>query len=160
MLGEFKVLHVNIGKRKTAHWSPFCDERLASFEALAVIEPYVYEDLDTGEPVFPVERNWQLFAPNVKHEGEVRYAYRAATWVNKRHAVDQVALPSGDMVTVTVPTNRGAVSIVSAYDLKSTDSQAAIEEQLRSKLRTIKEAFDRVKALTLINRGGTQVDVC
>jgi hypothetical protein len=48
MLGEFKVLHVNIGKRKTAHWSLFCDESLAGFDALSVVEPYIYEDLDTG----------------------------------------------------------------------------------------------------------------
>ena len=86
MLGEFKVLHVNLGKRKTAHCSLFCDESLASFDALAVVEPYICEDLDNGEPTFPVERNWQLFAPNVRHQGEVRYAYRAAMWVNKRHA--------------------------------------------------------------------------
>jgi hypothetical protein len=57
MLGDFKVLHVNIGKRKTAHWSLFCDESLASFDALVVVEPYIYEDLDTGELALPVERN-------------------------------------------------------------------------------------------------------
>ena len=49
------------GKRKTGHWSLFCDESLASFDALAVVEPYIYEDLDTGEPACPIERNWQLF---------------------------------------------------------------------------------------------------
>lgn len=159
MLRDFKVLHVNIGKRKTAHWSLFCDESLANFDALAVVEPYIYEDLDNGEPAFPVERNWQLFVPNVRHEGDVRYAYRAAMWVNKKHAAQQTTLPSGDMVAVTIPTNRGAVLIVSAYDVKSTDGRAANEEQLQSKLRTIKDAYDGVKALTLSNGGGTQVDL-
>ena len=102
MLEEFKVLHANIGKRKTAHWSLFCDESLAGFDALPVVEPYIYEDLDTGEPALPVERNWQLFKPSTRHEGEARYAYRASVWVNKRHAAQQTALPSGDMVAVTV----------------------------------------------------------
>jgi hypothetical protein len=157
MLGEFKVLHVNIGKRKTAHWSLFCDESLADFDALAVVESYIYEDLDTWEPAFPAERNWQLFVPNVRHAGEVRYAYRAAMWVNKRHAAQQAALPSGDMVAVTIPTNRGAAFVVSAYDVKSTDGQLANEEQLQSKLRTVKDVYDGVKALTLSNGGGTQV---
>jgi hypothetical protein len=128
MLGEFKVLHINIGKRKTAHWSLFYDESLASFDTLAVVKPYIYEDLNTGEPAFLVERNWQLFVPNVKHKGEVRYSYRAAIWVNKRYAAQQVALPSSDIVAVTIPTNRGAAFIMSAYDIKSTDSQAANEE--------------------------------
>ena len=72
---EFKVLHVNISKRKTARWSLFCDESLAGFDALAVVEPYIYEDLDTGEPAFPVKRNWQLFVPSVRNEGEVRFAF-------------------------------------------------------------------------------------
>ena len=118
MLRNFKVLHVNIGKRKAAHWSLFCDESLANFDALVVVELYIYEDLDNREPAFPVERNWQLFVPNVRHAVEVRYAYRAAMWVNKKHAAQQMTLPSGVMVAVTIPTNRGAVLIVSAYDVK------------------------------------------
>jgi hypothetical protein len=105
MLGEFKVLHVNIGKRKTAHWSLFCDGSLADFDILTVVEPYIYEDLDTGEPAFPTERNWQMFIPSVRHEGEVRYAYRAAIWVNKRHAGRQVAVASGDIVAMTISAN-------------------------------------------------------
>lgn len=137
----------------------FYDESLANFDTLAVVEPYIYEDLDNREPAFPVERNWQLFIPNVRHEGDVRYAYRATMWVNKKHAAQQTTLPSRDIVAVTIPTNRGAVLIMSAYDIKSTDGRAANEEQLQSKLRTIKDAYDGVKALTLSNGGGTQVDL-
>lgn len=57
MLGKFKMLHHNIGNPKTAYWSVFCDESLADFDALALVEPYIYEDLDSGEPSFPVEKN-------------------------------------------------------------------------------------------------------
>ena len=159
MLGQFKVLHVNIGKRRTAHWSLFCDESLADFDALSVVEPYIYEDLDTGEPAFPVERNWQLFKPNTKQEGEARYAYRAALWVNRRHTAQQLAVTSSDVVAVTIPTKHGSALIVSAYDVKSTDGQAANEEQLRSKLQTIKDAYDRVKALTLSSGRAAQVEL-
>jgi hypothetical protein len=35
------VLHVNIRKRKTAHWSLFCDESMAGFDAFSVVEPYI-----------------------------------------------------------------------------------------------------------------------
>jgi hypothetical protein len=49
-------------------------------------KPYIYEDPVTGEPAFPIERNWQSFKPSTKQEGEARYANRAALWVNKRHA--------------------------------------------------------------------------
>lgn len=145
MLGEFQVLHVKIGKRRTAHWSLFCDESLADFDALSVVEPYVYEYLDTGEPAFPVERNWQLFKPSTRQEGETRHAYRAAIWVNKRHAAQQVAVPSSDVVAVAFPTKRSVVLNVSAYEVKSTDGQAADEEQIRAKLQIIKKAYDGLK---------------
>jgi hypothetical protein len=80
-------------------------------------------------------------------------------WVNKRHAAQQVAVPSSDVVAVTIPTKHGSTLIVSAYDVKSSDGQAASEEQLRSKLKTIKDAHDRVKALTLSSGTRTQVDL-
>jgi hypothetical protein len=114
MLGQFKVLHVNIGKRKTAHWSLFCDESLADFGALSVVEPYMFEDLDTGEPEFPGEWTWQLFKPRTKQEGGGRYAYRAAMWVNKRHAAQQVAISSSDVAAATIPTKHNVVPIMSA----------------------------------------------
>ena len=153
------MLHLNIDKRKTVHWSLFCDESLAGFDALSVVEPYIYEDLDIGEPAFPVEQNWQLFKPSTRHEGEARYAYRAALWVNKRHAAQQVAIPSSDMVAVSIPTKRGIAMVVSAYDLKSTNGAAASEEQLRSKPQTIEDAYDGVKAPTLSSGRRTQVDL-
>jgi hypothetical protein len=155
MLGELKVLHVNIGKRKTAHWSLFCDESLADFDSLAVVEPCIYEDLNTGGPAFPVERNWQLFKPSTKQEGDVRYAYRTAVWVSKRHAVRQVAVPTNDVVAVSIPTKCGVALIMSAYDVKSTDGQATNEEQLRSKLQTIRNAYHGAKS----SGRGTQVDL-
>lgn len=56
---------------------------MADFDALAVVEPYFYEDLDTGEPALAVERNWQLFKPDTRQKGGARYVHRAAKWVNK-----------------------------------------------------------------------------
>jgi hypothetical protein len=159
MLGELKVLHVNIGERKAVRWSLFCNESLADLDALAVVELYVYENLDTGEPAFPVERKWQLFEPSTKQEREARCAYRAALWMNKKHNAQQFVVTSSDVVAAKVPTKRGAALIVSAYDVKSTDGQAASEEQLRSKLNIIKDAYDRVKAPILTSGRGTQGDL-
>lgn len=96
------------------------------------LKPYIYEDLDTSEPAFPVERNWQLFRPSRKQEGEARSTYRAALWVDRRHAAQQIAVPSSDVLAARIPTKHGAALILSAYDVKSTDGQAASEEQLRA----------------------------
>jgi hypothetical protein len=49
--------------------------------------------------------------------------------------------------------------IVSAYDVKPIDGQAADEKQLRAKLKTIKDACDTAKARTLAEGKGAQVDV-
>lgn len=145
MLGEFKVLHLNIGKRKTAHWSLLCDESLADFDVLTGVEPYIYEDVDTREPAFPVERNWQRFIPSVRQEGEAWDAYRAAVWFQQRHAARQVAVPSSDVVTVGMTTRRGVALIVSAYDVRLVAGQAASEKQIRGKLQMIRDTYARAK---------------
>jgi len=155
MLGKFEILHLNIGKRKTAHWSLFCDDSLADFDVLTVVEPYIYEDVDTGEPAFLVERNWQMFMPSVRQVGAARYTYRAAMWVNKRHPARQVSVPSTDVVAVTIPTRRGVALVCCAYDVKVNDGQAASDEQLRGKLQMIKNAYDATK----MGEQGSQVDM-
>jgi hypothetical protein len=43
--------------------------------------------------------------------------------------------------------------------VKSPDGQAANEERLRSKLQTIKDAYNEVKTLTLSSGRETQVDL-
>jgi hypothetical protein len=58
-------------------------------------------------------------------------AYRAAMWVNKRHSAQEMVVPCSNAVAVATPIKRVAALIVSAYDVKSTDGQAAKEEQSR-----------------------------
>jgi deferrochelatase/peroxidase EfeB len=68
-------------------------------------------------------------------------------------------VPSSDVVAATISTKHSAAMIVSAYDVKPTDGQAAGEEQLQAKLKTIKDACDAVKARTLADGKGAQVDL-
>ena len=93
MLGQFKVLHLNTAKRKQCHWSLMCDEQLSEFDALATVEPYMYEDPESGEPMIPTEKGWQLFVPSVKQAGEARNAFRAALWVSSKHTARAIAVP-------------------------------------------------------------------
>jgi hypothetical protein len=75
--------------------------------------------------------------------------------VNKRHAAQQAVGSSSDVVPLAVPTKRGVILVVSAYDVKSTDGQAANEEQLRGKLQITKDAYDGAK----IDGKNSQVDL-
>lgn len=146
MLGQFKVLHLNMAKRKTAHWSLFCEEDLADFEVLTVVEPYIYEDVETGEPAVPVERHWRMFIPEETQRTEVaRFAFRAAIWVNKRHTARQVSTPSGDIVAVVIPAKESTVLVAAAYDIKRAVGQAENEERLRRKLSLVKDVYEAVK---------------
>jgi hypothetical protein len=52
-----------------------------------------------------------------------------------------------------------ACATTATGNVKSPDGQAANEERLRSKLQTIKDAYNEVKTLTLSSGRGTQVDL-
>lgn len=110
-----------------------------------MVGPYIHGNKDTGEPAFSIERNWQLFKPSDKQEEEARYAYRAALWVNKRHAVQQIAVPSSDVVAAMISAKHGIALIVSTYDVRSTSLPAASERQLQPKSKTIEDAHDGVR---------------
>lgn len=146
MLGQFKGLHLNMAKRKTAHWSLFCDEDLAGFDALTFVEPYIYEDLETGEPAVPDERHCQMFIPEETQRAEVaRFAFRAAIWVNKRHTARQVPTPSGDIVAVVIPAKESTVLVGAAYDIRLAVGQEEKEERVRSKLSLVRDAYEAAK---------------
>jgi hypothetical protein len=110
-----------------------------------VVGSYIYGNNNTGEPAFSIERNWQLFKPSDKREEEARCTYRAALWMNKRHATQQIAVPSSDVVAATISAKHGIALMVLTYDVKSTSLQAASEEQLQTKSKTIEDAHDGVR---------------
>jgi hypothetical protein len=104
------------------------------------------EASDSSESTLPVEKDWQSTKPSMRQEGEAQYAHRAATYVNRRHATQQVAVPSSDVVAVAIPRKHGAALILSVYDVKFTDGHTANELQLRAKLQIIKHTYDDVKS--------------
>lgn len=57
MLEQLHVLHYNVGKRKQAQWSLLNDKDLEKYDVLAVVEPYIYPDVDTGKPRVPNHSN-------------------------------------------------------------------------------------------------------
>lgn len=50
MINELNILHYNVGRRKQVQWGSFDDTALQDFTALAVLDPQLYEDPDSGEP--------------------------------------------------------------------------------------------------------------
>jgi hypothetical protein len=50
MIGHLSILHLNLGKRKQVQLSLLNDETLKDFDALAIVEPYIYRYLHTNKP--------------------------------------------------------------------------------------------------------------
>jgi hypothetical protein len=105
---------------------------MSEIDVLSVVEPYVYEDMDDGQPTIPEHRAWHLFTPSVRQVGEARYAFRAALWVSRRHRAQAVPIPTHDLAAATITTLDRKILIVAAYDVRLGGSDVADNEQLIS----------------------------
>lgn len=73
-----------MGNRKPVHWSVLNDGKLEHFDAIAILEPYIYKDLADDKPTQGNHRNWHTFLPTAQRtEEHIRHSYRAAIWVNQ-----------------------------------------------------------------------------
>jgi hypothetical protein len=86
MTGHLHILHLNVGKRKQVQQSLLNDKTLKDFDALAIVEPYIYRHLHTGKPIVTPHTGWQMFILSiVRDDGMPRYAFRSLIWVNSRY---------------------------------------------------------------------------
>ena len=78
-MNRVQIIHLNVGKRRTVQYGLLNDEALKDYAALAVIEPYIYEHPQTGEPTISSDRHWQIFTLTARRQdGHARHAFRAA----------------------------------------------------------------------------------
>jgi hypothetical protein len=85
MTGHLHILHLNVGKRKQVQQSLLNDETLKDFDALAIVEPYIYRHPHTSKPIVTPHTGWQMFTPSiVRDDGMPRHAFRSLIWVNSR----------------------------------------------------------------------------
>jgi len=72
--------------------------------------------------------------------------------VSTRHRAQAVPIPTHDLAAATITTLDRKILIVAAYDVRLGGSDAADNEQLRGKLRLIKEAYNNVQNAHLSGR--------
>ena len=49
-MNKVQIMHLNAGKRRTFQYGLLNDETLKDYTTLAVVEPYIYQQPQTGEP--------------------------------------------------------------------------------------------------------------
>ena len=146
MTEHLQIYHLNVGKQKHTQWSMLNDESLARFAVLAVVEPYLYADPDTGEAQCGSHRYWRPLTPTVHREHEeVRYAYRSMLWISSAVQAVQIPVLSGDITAAMLCTAEGSILVFSAYDPNEGDELAERERMLLQKLSCIRHTIDETK---------------
>lgn len=162
MLGQLKVLHYNMGKRKPVHWSVINDSDLEHFRAIAILEPYIYKDPADDTLTQGNHRNWNIFLPTTRRaEGHVRHSYRAAIWVNQGIQAQQVPIDSYDIVAVNIPGKERDLLLVAAYDPAYCGIPSdQVEGGFREKIDKIGKTIDEAKGMGNARDHRTSVLLC
>ena len=162
MLDQLRVLHLNMGKRKPVHWSVLNDNDLEHFDAIAIVEPYIYRDPADDKPTQGNHRNWNIYLPTAQRtEGHIRHSYRAAIWTNRTIQAQQIPIDSYDMVAVTITGKQRKLLLIAAYDPGTGVTPVAqAEEEFGHKMRMIGETIEGARMGERQNGGRSSVLVC
>lgn len=135
MIDGLSILHYNVGKRKHVQWSIFNDTNLQDFAALAILEPYIYEDPNDGQPRTHQHGRWYAMTPS-RHRAGVytRHVFRAMLYFNVCMHARQIPVDDPDIVAATMRLRGMTVLIAAIYDPRSEphvgDREAALQEKL------------------------------
>jgi hypothetical protein len=81
MLGhQISILQANIGARPGPIMSIFNDSHTTTFDAMCILEPYIFPHLRTGEPIVNQHSGWSTITPKQTNleASLVRHSFRAA----------------------------------------------------------------------------------
>jgi hypothetical protein len=146
MSGHLRILHLNVGKRKQVQQSLLNDETLKDFDALAIVELYIYRHLQTGKPTVTPYASWQMFTPSVERTNRMpRHAFRSLIWVNSRCEAQAVPVDCYDITAVSIRTKGGSILLISAYDPRAARDESQRETQLAHKLELVEDTIKKAK---------------
>jgi ribonuclease HI len=149
-------MHLNVGKQRTVQYGLLNDEALQDYTALAVLEPYIYQHPQTGEPTISPDRHWQVFTPTTRRpDGHTRHAFRAAIWVTKRCRAIQIPVDSYDTAAVLLCLQNRNLLVAASYEARDGRSTAEREAALTRRLRGLTEAVQ----LATVETAGIPLDV-
>jgi hypothetical protein len=114
------------------------DDSLEDFDALAVVEPYIFRHPQTGIPTITPDRRWEVFRPtSMRTDGHARHAFRAAIWVNIGCKATQIPADSYDVAAVLLHIKERKLSLIACYEARAADTEAIREQDLRAMVQTL-----------------------
>jgi hypothetical protein len=137
-MNKLRVLHLNVGKRPTVQQSLLNDETLKDFDAMTVVEPYIFRHPQTGNPTIAQDCCWEVFRPTItRSDGHTRHAFRAAIWVNSRCRATQISADSYDVAAVLIHLKDRKLLLVASYEVRAAETEAGKEQDLAAVLQTL-----------------------
>jgi hypothetical protein len=145
-MNRVQIMHLNVGKRRTVQHSLLNDAAIKDFVAFTVVEPYVFQHPQTGEPTIPQDRRWQVFVPTTRRQdGHVRHAFRAAVWVNRSYNASAIPTDSHDVAAVLLKLQERSLLVIVGYEARNGVTEADREADLAMRLQAVEAATQRAR---------------
>jgi hypothetical protein len=91
-MARLRVLQLNVGKKLAVQQSLLNDDTLKDFDAMTVLEPYIFRHPRKGKPTIAQDHSWERFGQTtIRSDGHARHAFRATIWVNSWCRATQIS---------------------------------------------------------------------
>ena len=123
------------------------DKGLKDFDVLAILEPHLHQDIDTGEPNPGIYHQWQPLVPtSQRKDGAIQHRYRSMLWVNNKALARQLPVDSYDITAAVIRSGQAQMIIAAVYDANTKGSIVERNANLLGKLELVQEAVTQARA--------------
>jgi hypothetical protein len=145
-MNRTQILHLNASRGRLVQNSLLNDETTKDFQALCVVEPYLFANPENGEPTILQDFRWQIYRPTTIREGvQARYSFRSAIWVNAKDKATQVPIDCPNTTAVILHTGDTHLLLISSYESRCEVSREESEEAQRARINSIREAREEAE---------------
>jgi hypothetical protein len=152
---RLRILYLNVGKSLGVQQSLSNDESLKGFDVMTVVQPYIFQHPQTGAPTISQDRRWEVSRPKtIRTNGNARYAFRAATWVNARYKATQIPADSYDVAAVLLhwKDKRPTLLLFACYKARAVNIEVVREQDLVAMTQTLEATVRKAQQEARIAR--------
>jgi hypothetical protein len=141
---EFRVLQLNVQKRRETLLSVLNDKSMRGVGALIILEPNCYLMNRQRLMVSPMHHpEWTPILPST-HNLEWPFV-RSMLWIHRDLRATPIPIQSPDLTAVSLKMEGRLLLIIAAYIPRFSSSAPDSEAALKERLRLIRQAVDNIK---------------